>query len=242
MQIRTRVVLMATTMGLLAVGCGSGSGSYEPKKAKPVESAMLKQGEEARLWPFRVGNQWTFKTSSEARSAEGVSTTENQVTLRIDKVTPTEDGSAAEFSFLDRDGKTIDRQVWRLGSKGLYQLRAGLKPVAFDPPQPAVLFPVKVGKQFSWKGAGLMPVGQAGPVESKSQILDSQEVDTDQGRVSAIPIETVSTFTFKNVKGAMLSTAYWQPGVGLVRYRQEIIAGTSSATQVWVLMASVVKE
>jgi len=49
-----------------------------------------------------------------------------------------------------------------------------------------------------------------------------QECDTAMGRMQAVAIETRWTWGTGQKQGGAVSTTWWKPGVGIVRFRQEI--------------------
>jgi hypothetical protein len=71
--------------------------------------------------------------------------------------------------------------------------------------------------------------------------LAPQLVDAETGRYSAIPVETRGTFATSDAKGLVASTAYWSPGVGLVRFRQEIAINQVIAIQTLRLKAKAIR-
>jgi len=82
----------------------------------------------------------------------------------------------------------------------------------FDPPSPIVLFPLDKFKTFTWEGVG-------GKVKrtASSRVLPVQEIDTDEKRFSAFPIETKGQNTDGKVVQRTQETNWLVPGVGLVR-------------------------
>lgn len=240
-SIQSETTLLSLAALALLGGCGGDVDSGEPKRAKPIEKAVFKPGDELNVWPMKEGNQWTYSLTSVAPRDGRPVETKTEITLRVEKVTPIAEGVRAEIGIIDRDGAKTETQVWDFDKKGIFQVRAGVKMVTFNPRQPAILFPPDPGKMFTWKGTGLLPVGPSGQAESASKVLAAQEVDTEQGRVSAFPVESAVGFTLKGTRGVSISTAYWKPGVGLVRYRQEIVVGSLNMAQLMVLKAYVVK-
>lgn len=236
------MALLVAAAAVILTGCGSGDAAKgEQKRAKTIDKAVFKPGDELAMWPMKEGNQWTYTLTSVAPRDGRQAQTVSELTLRVEKVTPKADGVTAVLAVLDRDGARTETQVWDVDKQGIYQIRAGAKQVPFEPRQPALLYPPDPGKIFKWKGTGLLPVGSTGASESASKVLDAQEVDIEQGRVSAFPVETAVSFTLNRVKGISISTAYWKPGVGLVRYRQEIAVGNANLGQLMILKAYVVK-
>lgn len=246
-----KVVLFGSLAALAfgASGCrpkdGPGS-STQNTPPKAVTPADVKPGEEATLFPLKVGTQWTYKAETR-RMADGRETTGGgEVTLRVATSTPIPGGVKATLETLDKDGKVAQTQEWQITAKGIYQITAGEKAIAFSPPQPALLFPLASNKSFSWKGTGLCPVGETGTQEFKNSVTEPQEIDTDMGPFSAIPVESIGKFKTtddkgKPIEGQSASTTYWVPKVGIARFRQEIVSGQIRLMQVLVLKSFVEK-
>ncbi|MBI5708410.1 MAG: hypothetical protein HZC36_15615 [Armatimonadetes bacterium] len=247
-----KVVVIGTVavLALAAAGCrpkeGTGSSSQASAPPKPVTPASVKPGEEATLFPLKVGTQWTYKVETR-RVADGRETTgSGEVTLRVASATPIPGGVKATLDTIDREGKVAQSQEWQVTAKGIYQITAGQNSVPFSPPQPAILFPIDSNRTFSWKGTGVSPVGRGGAQEFQNTVTEAQEIDTDMGPFSAIPVESGGKFktsddSGKPLEGRTVSTTYWVPKVGIARFRQEIIAGQIRLLQVLVLKSFVEK-
>ena len=209
--------------GLLASGCGSGQGKYQPQPQKPLPPAAVKPGDEASLFPLKTGNQWTYTVESQTRIGNQTGTGRTEMVFKVLEVTPGANGTVAkiEVKTTTRNAKS-DSQIWEVNKSGIYQRSVGIPPVPFTPMQPVVMFPVEAGKKFSWKGTGLTAGGKLGASIIECRILPQQEVDGEGARYTAIGVESRGTFTIGKTKGVMGALSYWTPGVGLVRYRHEV--------------------
>lgn len=218
--------MLACGGALLLTGCKHGPNDpYVPQPAKAIPPAAVTPGNEASLFPLDKGNQWTYAVSI-TRMVKG----QQQAPLRRDwtcKVTSSEktaDGTRAVMDIL-QDDKLQDRQHWLVTSKGIYQTASGNPSIDYKPMMPVVVFPVKDGATFSWSGSGPSGLGVNGPHTSSSKIHGSEEVDTEMGTVSAIPIESDTRVKVGKDDGQSVSTVWLAPGTGIVRLRQEALAG-----------------
>lgn len=228
---------------LILAGCGSGGGggSYEAKSVKQIEPAKLAPGQEASIFPWKVGNQWTYTLDGFQQSAQGQASQPTiEVTYRVVSVDPVPGGEKATLE-VTRDGAVMDRQVWTRNDKGLFQVSVGQTATPFDPMQPALLFPLDTGKTFKWTGKGVVPNGTVGTSKSESKVTGPQEVDTEMGRLSAIAVETQSEWTSGNLKGLTNSVSWWKPGTGIVRFKQTAIANQIAVTQLLKLKSATLK-
>lgn len=198
---------------LALAGCkGGDSTGYVPVPPPKVEKASLKPGDEMSLFPVAVGNQWTYEVNTVVRNAKQQQTSNGEITFKVVNVEETADGKKAQMEIWAK-GKLTDRQVWTIGPKGIFKVSAGLKTVTtFSPPAPIVLFPLDKYKTFTWEGLG-------GKVKRKasSRVLPVQEIDTDEKRFSAYPIETKGQNSDGKLVQTTLETNWLVPGVGLVR-------------------------
>lgn len=213
--------------GFALAGCGRGGSTYQPKPPAKVDAFVVKEGVDQNLVPFQEGNQWTYtaKVSGSNGKVQRTATPVDQ-TYKITKVEKTPDGVRATFE-VTSGGKVTDNQVWLANEKGLYQISVGLVPKAFTTPQPIVLFPVKTGTTFTWEGSGLLPNGQSGKNTVVNTILGPQEVDTATGRVNAIAIEGKTTYNAEAGQAKSASTIWLAPGIGIARYTQDSVSGTT---------------
>jgi hypothetical protein len=196
--------------------------------AKPKETippATVTPGNETSLMPLDKGNQWTYSVQA-VRRIKGVDQPPINYESNWKVLDNKQVGDSIEATIeTTRLGGSTERQRWRENSKGIYQLADGSPMVEFNPPFPAVLFPVKDGFQFSWKGSGPNGSGKAGSQSSQRTIRSSQVVDTDMGQMSAIPIEDVSKIQSGDKMADSESTIWLAPGAGIVRLRQQVVVG-----------------
>ncbi|MBX3118037.1 MAG: hypothetical protein KF784_03160 [Fimbriimonadaceae bacterium] len=230
------LALGALTLSVLS-GCGSGSTGYVPQQAKEPPKATVEAGKETNLYPMTEGNQWTYSVEQRAQNAQGQQLNGDfEITFKVVKVEETPNGKVGTVE-LSKDGNVTDRQKWLVNDKGMYQLSAStstkegvLTEVMFSPMQTSIKFPVKVGEKYKWEGTATTMLNEVGKVTAESEVLETQIVDTDQGkRFSTIPIVTSGTFAGKNSKGTYGATSWYSPNVGLVRYRQEVLAANQIA-------------
>lgn len=216
---------------LTLVGCGSKSG-YVPKPAAAIPEATVAAGKETDLWPMTLGNQWVYEAETSAQTAQGSGSQKSDVTFKVSKSDSSNGVTNAVLDIIN-EGKIVDQTSWRVDSTGIYQTASNKLQGIYDPPQPMVKFPVKAGDEFTHKGTGPVPMGGIGNQSTTNKVLGSQVIDTAAGRMSALAVESTTTFT-KDGKTAITRTTVWlAPGKGLVRYRQETRAGQNVATQLF---------
>jgi hypothetical protein len=162
------------------------------------------------------------------------------MTWRISAVKPVSGGLEATMEML-QGGAVIDRQVWRSTDKGIYQVSAGMKGTRFSPVQPLITFPLKENGTFNYSGNGLTPFGSPGTLQSKGRTVGMQEIDIEGGRVQALAVESSIQFTAGKTKGLAQTTTWFQPGVGVVRYRMDIDMGAAQGSTVLRLKSTNVK-
>jgi hypothetical protein len=203
-----------------ALGCGGPSG-YKPTpivEAPKVDASAITA---TSILPLKAGTSWTYAMQTQSRPAGLVNAVDGDLSFTIASVEPSPKGQKIVVELKTGD-KLSDRQTWLLNDKGLYQLTAGLKDVAFTPMQPLVLFPVKEGDDFRWKGTGLCPDGVVGNMESASHVLGSQQVDTAKGKESGLAITTVTKYSHGKAIGLLQNTNWFKPNVGIVRLKQTL--------------------
>lgn len=209
--------------GLLVAGCGSGQGKYQPQPQKPLPPVAVKPGDEASLFPLKVGNQWTYSVESLTRIGTQTGTGRTEMIFKVLQVTPGANGTIAKIEVKTTSPNAKpDTQIWEVNKSGIYQRSVGNPPIPFVPVQPVVMFPAEAGKKFSWKGTGLTAGGKLGTSTVESKTMPQQEVDGDGARYTAIGVDSRGTFSIGATKGMMASLSFWSPGVGLVRYRHEV--------------------
>lgn len=227
--------ILALIAGAVALtGCNQGGGGAKAGEYKPVEVARLetaefKPGGERDLFPFKVGNSWSYdaEISFRPNGAQPQPPVVKVLRFRCTQVVKTAKGIRVNMEVV-MDGRVNEVQEWLLTDQGLFQSSVGYPGRPFNPPQPAWRSPMQIGAKFSWKGTGFTPDGQVGPGESTSEVLPKQDVDTGLGQVNAVPVQTRLSWP----KGRALSTTWWAPGYGIVRYRQEAITEQGLAVQV----------
>ena len=227
---------------VLVAGCGSGGGgSYSPKPTKKVDAAKFTPGQEAQMFPWKVGNQWTYVLEGVRASGSNQATdAAREITYRLTTLTPSDGGETAVFE-ITQDGKVVDRQVWQRTAKGLFQVSISVANVAFTPMQPAVVFPIEPGAKFRWTGTGVVPPGDKGTATTNSTVIGPQEIDPERGRMSGIAIETQTQWSSGNLKGVTNSVAWWTPGYGIVRFKQTAMTNKVAVTQLLKLKSATLK-
>jgi len=192
------------------------------------EVAKLSSGQEATLMPFTIGATWIYALETtrtiNGRDAGGESGT---IQFKVAKTVPKSGGTQAVIE-VSREGQMTDRQIWLLNSKGLYQVAVGLNSALYTPMQPLVIFPVVENATFAFDGTGPTAVGKIGKMTGSGKILASQGLDTELGRMSGIPVESLSKFTTDNGQGQMENTTWFKPGVGIVRLKQTVLYQTQT--------------
>ena len=214
-----RFISYACVAGLcLAIGgCGSKGSSYKPTPAKGPEKASASSLTPETAFPLAVGNQWVYLAEmAAAPTGKQGGRIAQDIVWKVSKVENLPDGKRGTIDVLVKD-KVTDRQVWLVTSKGVFQESMSMGKMKFNPPLPAMLFPMEDGRQFSWKGPSPRPFGNTITATSKSKVLAATIVDTQKEPLSAIPIETNTSFG-SSQKGIAVSTAYFAPKVGMVRY------------------------
>ncbi len=207
-------------------GCASKpADSYTPKPVETIPPATITPGNESSVLPLDKGNQWTYDASTViAQNGQPQPGTNFEVTWTVTASQQTPNGTVATI-VTTQDGKTKGSQDWLVNSKGVYELSDGTPPLKFDPPLPVLLFPAKPDTTFKYKGGGPTGFGDMGTHESDNTILASEIVDTSMGQISTIPIESKGTVVSKGITAHNAVSVYFSPGIGIVRMRQEAVAG-----------------
>lgn len=231
---------LALVAGLALWGCGSGEkgGAYKPKAAEKIAPAVITEGQESEIMPFKVGNTWVYEATSTRALPQGTQSNTAEVTFKVTEVTETPDGPEAAIE-VTSDGKVTDRLRWRHSAKGLVQVsgssidKPGAQPkvVTFNPPNVIVPYPPKPMTQVNNTGVGLRPGAGTGDYQSKATVNGVQEVDVMNGRMSALSTEEVMTYSREGLKYVTTSSGFWVPKIGLVRYIQEILLTNKEGSQ-----------
>jgi hypothetical protein len=199
---------------------------YKPQPVEAIPPASITAGSETSLLPLDKGNQWTYAvTVVTVANGRQQPASNFESTWRVTDSQQSSEGTRATIE-VTRNGKVEDTQEWLVSGKGIYQLADGKPQITFKPPMPVVVFPLKDGATFKWSGSGPTGFGRPGRSHSESIIRPSQEVDTDMGRISAIPVESRTKVDAGDIKGDSASWVWFAPGTGVVRLRQEAVSKT----------------
>lgn len=243
MNKQTLTLVALASLGLGLLGCNSGKTSSESKSAsKPaekVEKAVIAQGNEADLFPMKVGNSWVYDAQSNQSSPNGNRSQTLEVAFKISEVVDVPEGKEATLD-VTSDGKLTDRMKWRATKDGLYQLSGSrinpktlqLEEIKFEPALRVIAFPIKDGDQNVYTLTGLRPAVNPGPFKATLTTDGIQEVDSSIGRMSALSTTQVSEYAEKDVKIRNTATCFWAPKVGIVRYYQEVVASNDKGQSI----------
>lgn len=216
----SKVVVGAVLTSVVALGC-SGPTAYKPKPAPPIEPVDLATITKDNLVPITLGSEWDYAFESQATTAAGTEPREGRMRFTVTDVKAAADGQRVSFS-VTQDDIEVDRQVWLINDKGIYQLSSGIKPIPYNPPQPLVFFPVKDGDKREWKGKGLCPDASPGTMRSTITVRGTQTVDTNVGQRPTVLVETAVSYQSEKSTGVQTVSTYYQPGVGIVRLKQQL--------------------
>lgn len=229
MKLPISVIIIAS----VAVGCSGGSGGgYVPTPTPKIEPITIQAGQESNLFPLAAGNSWTYLATTVARSGNQTQQGTKDAIFKVTKVEDIAGGKRATLE-LTIDDKVVDRQVWVVNSKGIYQVSvSGQRPRTFSTPIPAITFPVETGKKFSWSGGD----GRA-KMSYDNEVVGIGEVDTDMKRMSALSVDAKGTSVANNVTEKTERTIWFVPGVGIVRIRESTV-GTNAASELLLSLKS----
>lgn len=233
-----------TLAAVLACGCNKGPGTYVPKPTKEVKLEEIKPDQGPELLPLKVGNRWTYVVESRQQVGIQATSKSDELALEVADIQQTANGQSVTLqSYIN--GEPTEKQLWIVDDRGIFQSWVGKETTKYEPPQPNVMFPLKPGPNFEWKGTGPTVVGKAGQQTYKATLLATQLVDTRMGKFSAIGVDSIGTFTVDKVQGQSRIITYWAKGVGLVRYKQDTAfmsnAGAVQGTQLITLKTYALK-
>ena len=210
---------------LILAACTPSGPSGATASAKTLPPAKIESGKEAELMPLAKGNRWTYSYEQTIQNPDSSTRTDQkEMEWTVLDSRPVNGGTRATIE-VRSEGKAVDRQVWHVDKTGIYQVSISKLNVPYEPMLPVLRFPLDANRSFKWKGTGIQPVGVRGSMSLSGQTLDSQEVDTEVGRFSAIPVKTKTEFPVQKLTGVASNTAWFKPGLGLVRYRSEAGVG-----------------
>lgn len=235
----------AVSAAALLSGCnGGGASSVTPRP--PVEVATITVGEEAKLFPLVVGNQWVYESSTTIQSQAGSQTEENELTFVVRTVNQQGDATRAVIDI--KAGEELrDSTGWVVNQRGIHQSSARNLEAAFNPPQLLLPFPYEQGRTFEFSGTGPFPFEGSGQFRSSGTVVGPQEVDTGMGPKSAIAVDGRTSWRGRDAAGGTTdqtatSTTWWAPGIGLVRFVQDITGPGYRIRQVLRLKSHSLKE
>ena len=223
--------------GLSIIGCGKGSSpGADPKQslARAPEGAPVTPQNERTLFPFAEGNVWTYaieiKTQIAGKPEQNAT---GEIQYKITSVVKNSPDSVRATLAIMQNGKQTDVQEWGCDSKGIFQLSMKSSKTPYSPKQPVIRFPVKDQDAFRWEGTGLTPIGKPGSMRYAFKNDGTLPADTEMGQMNAVFMESGGSFkTSDGIIGQIIVNSWFTPGVGLVRYKQEIglKGGKSSIT------------
>jgi hypothetical protein len=204
-------------LAIALAGCGQG-GSYTPKPVDKIEPASVAAGEEAKLYPLKVGNQWVYSSESGGRTEE--------VTIKVASVRQEGDATYGTLTTTLSGGDSRSVEI-KVDSKGIFQVTSPSGAV-YTPPQLLVQFPLD-SPMATLDFTGPYPFNGEGAQQMAVKYIGVQEVDTDMGRMSTLAVESITTWTTEAGPARSYTITWWAPGIGFVRQRQEIALPESSA-------------
>lgn len=211
---------------LIPGGCRATSHSA----AQPIVPANYAAGDERRLWPLDLGNEWVYEV--DATLGDRDFSYEGRM-----EVVRAKDGMADVDVFRREHGQdqlTTSRRYQSVAS-GLQAVSENGRP--FTPPRSLVPYPIVFGTKAAQKVAG--PVdGSEAPVDQSTttQARGIEVAEAVDKRWEAIAIESVSEYEVGGVKTSASSVTYLAPRVGPVRIVQETRAeGQLLSREVWKL-------
>ena len=223
--------------GLTIFGCGKGSNATSGSKTSSVkapEGVPVTVQNERTLFPFAEGNVWNYAIEIKTQIAgKPEQNAVGEIQYKMTKVTKESGDSVRATLAIMQGGKQSDAQEWICDSTGFYQVSAKATKVTFSTKQPVIKFPVKDQETFRWEGTGLTPIGKQGSMRYAFKNDGTVPTDTEMGEMNAMFMESGGSFkTTDGIIGQIIVNSWFTPGVGLVRYKQEIglKGGKSSIT------------
>lgn len=233
-----------SALAMLA-GCNGGGGQSVTPRA-PIEEATVASGQEAKLFPLVVGNQWVYESRTTLETPTGSQTTESELTFVVRTVN--REGTTTRAIIDVKDGEEVrDSTGWLVNERGIHQSSARNLAAAFNPPQPLLPFPYQQGQTFQFSGTGPFPFEGSGAIRTSGTVVGPQQVDTEMGPMSAIAVDGRTTWRGPDAGGGTseqtaISTTWWAPEVGLVRFVQDIVGPDYRIRQVLRLKSHSLKE
>ncbi len=212
-------VIVLVTVPLVLAGCGSGGG-YTPKPTKKIADVSVKAGDEASLLPLKVGNQWVYVIESSQGTSE--------LTLKVTDIAQEGGATVATMTTAVSGGKGSITK-WRMDRTGIYQVSDGADRV-FDPPALLIAFPLELNTEIKGSTTGPQPFGNtSGAMQTSVKYVGTHQVDIVGDRISALAVESVTTWQSANGLAVSRGMTWWTPGIGFVRQRQEVGVGQNRA-------------
>ncbi|MEZ5162242.1 MAG: hypothetical protein R2688_00525 [Fimbriimonadaceae bacterium] len=228
------------------VGCGkdkaegvavAGSGNGKEAQTAPIESKEMKDGDSPMdLLPTTIGSQAVYEVTQ-------VGTNEKrEITLKVANVKEVNGKKIVTLETYMEDPETktekkTDQSDWEIGPEGVAQ-RTSAETKTYDPPQPVLKFPIKVGEESTYEGVGPVPVGgQVGKQAGKYRVRSFEEVDTPMGTVNSVACESLIAFEAENEKGekgvVRIKTVIWlAPKYGIVRFKNYALTNTGQQQEI----------
>ena len=98
----------------------------------------------SNLWPFQVGNNWTFKTPNNGKVVTTVVT--------VTAVSAGKDSSTSTLEY--RSGSSpVEKETYRFNAQGISRMISGVNGVSkIYPGLPIVQYPLSAGSKWYWNG------------------------------------------------------------------------------------------
>ncbi len=212
-------VAPGTPAGLPTLGIGA-------KRAALVGKAELTPANAETLIPHNEGTTWTYSVEIETQQKGGPAR-KNAGEVVWTVAASKKEGTGTRFLLSFKGGaQANDEQTWAyLPEKGYVQVNAGAKRRAFEPPQPILALPLRMGEDFKWEGFATDAKGRRNKSALVGQAVGYETVDTEIGPADALHVTSVNGFEIAGADGkpvpARSDTDVWlRPGVGIVRYTQ----------------------